>query len=327
MSISSVSNQDATLPKGKRIARICDEVEKASLHSRHAGFLDTVLTGIRGQQGKLALESCGCAESLHDGNVGQTLASKGRGRGEGLGHHARIFAKECTAKDGHEQESWNHGCQHARQFCLLDEGDDEGSNEKGDACNENADFLRRAGLYSGNVAMQTRRHILPTRTGVKKGGWLAEESLKVNNSHPMGEPLGYDAPDRNVGINEHKCTNCDVNHKRDLLVNLPLVVEGIEVRLGSASSAIQFVDELTENDGNQRERRARGNGKEGAGQDEDDIEPCRLRGKQESEENGGLVEELVQMRSVKQQRQAIRRGHRSAFVLAVSQARPLSSSP
>jgi hypothetical protein len=295
IAFSGPSNEVTTLPERERVTGICNEVEKTRLDSSNGGFLDAVLAGIRGEETELPLQSRGGSKGLDHSNVGQTLASQGRGGGERLGHLACILAEIRTANNRHEQECRDHGREHAGKLGLLDERNDEGRDEERHARDEDANLLRRPCLDGSDVAMQTGRDILRAGTGVEEGGRLAKKRLEVGDPHSLCQPLGDDAPDGDVRVNEDEGADGDVRHECDLLIDLALVVEAVGVGLGSAGRSVQVIDKLTENDGNQRERRAGGNCEDRAGENEDDVEPCWLHGEQELEEDAGLVEELETM--------------------------------
>lgn len=295
ITFSCSSNEITTLPECKGVTSVCNKVEKTSLDSSDGGLLDAVLAGIGGEKTELPFQSCGCSKGLDHSNIRQTLAGQRRGGGERLGHLPCVLSEIRAAHNGHEQECRDHGREHAGKLRLLDECDDEGRDEERHASDEDANLLRRPCLDSGNVAVQTGRDILRAGTGVEERGRLAKESLEVGDPHPLCQSLGDDTPDGDVGVNEDEGADGDVCHQCNLFIDLALVVEAVGVGLGSAGRAVEVVDKLTENDGNQREGRAGGDCEDGAGENEGDVEPCWLHGKQELEEDAGLVEELATM--------------------------------
>lgn len=293
IAFSGSSNEITTLPECKGVTSICNKVEKTSLDSSNSGLLDAALAGVRGEDTKLPLQSRGGSKSLDHCNIGETLAGQGRGGSERLGHLPCVLAEIRTTHNRHDQECRDHGREHAGELRLLDERNDEGRDEERHAGDEDADLLRRACLDGSDVAMQTGRDILGARTGVEEGGRLAKKRLEVGDPHSLGQSLGNNSPNGDVRVNEDEGADGDVRHECNLLIDLALVVEAVGVGLGSAGGTVEVVDKLAEDDGNQREGRARSHCEDGAGENEGDVEPCWLHGEQELEEDAGLVEELA----------------------------------
>ncbi|KAG7144872.1 hypothetical protein HYQ46_006390 [Verticillium longisporum] len=111
---------------------------------------------------------------------------------------------------------------------------------------------------------------------VEKGRRLAHKGSEVANAKTLGKALADNAPGEDVDVDEAEGCNSDDGHEENLFVDLGRIGEGVGgLRFGGASSVVEVIDELTEENRHQGERSSGGGGTDGTPNDESNVEPCR----------------------------------------------------
>lgn len=266
----------AALPVGEGIGGEADEVEGAGLQGGGKCLLDAVLLGLEHAGGEAALEAWAGAEGLDDGDVGQGLLGDGRGGAGGVGHGHGEPLGEGAAHGGHDEEGGDEGDEYAGEPPVPGEGDDVGGDEEGDAGHDHADLLGGAGLDGLDVGVEAGRELagLP---GVEEGGVLAEEHLEVAVADPPLDATAEDVPGDDVDVDEGEDAEAEVEEDEDLVVDALLdLLGGGQVDAGLTAGPVEVVEKVAEEDTHEGEGDAGSAGGQGADDDEQVVDPCRV---------------------------------------------------
>lgn len=88
---------------------------------------------------------------------------------------------------------------------------------------------------------------------IEEGSFLFEEGLEIFLAETLGETFADHVPRKHVDINQAQTSNGDIDDQKDLFVDGRLVGCSVADGIDAASCRIEIIDELTEDDTEERE--------------------------------------------------------------------------
>lgn len=283
----------ATLPICQTVGGISQKVQHARLDSRSHGLLDAILARVGKLLDELLLEALVGAERLDNSDIGQALERDRGRRSDVSGHETRVLAHVVTTHDAHAQEGGQQGDEDAGELGVLDEGDDVGGDEHGHDAQDQADLLRGAGLDDGDVAAEARRDLAGGQL-VEEGDLLLQEGAEVLGAQAVGEAVAEQVPGDDVDVDEDELGEGQVEDLEHLVVDGGLVLDRVVggAAAGRACRRVEVVQQLAEDDADEREGHAGRDAGQGSRDQEADVDDAGLGVAQEAEVRCEVSDEL-----------------------------------